>query len=789
MSPVNIEDKNYWFVGAMINDEDQTDRFINDSVWENGYEDKYLDIVISIQPGDLIAIKSTYTRKKDLPFDNGDNMVSVMAIKATGVVKKNFGDGRKIEVDWTKNNPIKEWYFFTNRTTIWRVLPEEWAKVGLIDFAFNDKEQDIDRFRNDPFWRERFGDLEDNERKFKWTNFYIELAEKLLKFKDDRSQLISYLKELNDEIELLSYLKEKDAEGNKVFLKDICPFTVIGTFNRGITDNNRKIIAGKIADFLELNEPVPDSFEGIPTLNNMASWFFYGSSIDRTDDINRLWKVFESALYFADNEELTSDEFIKSYNAAASNLGIGYNLTIGLFWIRPWNFLTLDSNSRIYITKKLNLDFGKNGPDNRCNANDYLRLIESLETRFQEDTFSVHSFPELSYSAWRYNPEDNEDGWKGLVLKYIKELCERLNTDIFKHTQFLEEYSDVLKERYPNNNTIESTIYRQYQILRDDDKLEFIGNGRYRLLDLNVEEKPPTPFESYAISDILDAGCFTEYEKISGMLERLRTKKNLILQGPPGTGKTWLSKKLAYALIGEKNENRIKAVQFHPNLSYEDFVRGWRPMGDGTLELVDGPLMKSVNYALNNPKEKYVIVIEEINRGNPAQIFGEMLTLLEADKRTPSEALELSYKKDDNETVYIPGNLYVIGTMNLADRSLALVDFALRRRFAFIDLEPCFNEVWRSWLIKSCNIETDIVNTIQNKLTNINEKIEADLNLGKQFKIGHSFVTPPQTISITDARNWFIRVINTEIIPLLEEYWYDKPNEVKNAHKELLTGL
>jgi len=788
MSPVNIEDKNCWFVGSIIDDKDQTNRFITEGIWENGYENKYIDLVKSIKPGDPIAIKSSYTRKNDLPFDNRNNVVSEMAIKAVGIVTKNYNDGRMIGVDWKKCVPFKKWYFYTIRTTIWRVTSNEWHSEGLINFTFNDTEQDIDRFRNAPFWRERFGDI-DAEGKFQWTKFYIAFADKLLQYKDDRSELMKYIRKLNDEIEYLSYLREKDSDGNKVFLKDICPFTVFGMFNRGITDTNRKLIASKMADFLEINEPVPNSFEGIPTLNNMSSWFFNDSSDNRADDISRLWSVFERAIDFADNEESTNHEFIDFYDAATKNPSIGWNLTIGLYWIRPWNFVTLDSNTRKYISHKLKLNIEKNGPGNHSNANDYLSLLESLETRFQEDTFSVHSFPELSYSAWRYNPEDNEDGWKGLVIKYIKELCERLNTDIFKHTQFLEEYSDVLKERYPNNNTIESTIYRQYQILRDDDKLEFIGNGSYRLLGSDYVSDSHLPIESYSISNIIDAGCFIKQTKISEMLERLRTKKNIILQGPPGTGKTWLSKKLAYALIGEKNENRIKAVQFHPNLSYEDFVRGWRPMGDGTLELVDGPLMKSVNYALNNPKEKYVIVIEEINRGNPAQIFGEMLTLLEADKRTPSEALELSYKKDDNETVYIPGNLYVIGTMNLADRSLALVDFALRRRFAFIDLEPCFNDIWRSWLSKNCNIETDIVNTIQNKLTDINDKIEADLNLGKQFKIGHSFVTPPKTVSITDARNWFIRVINTEIAPLLEEYWYDKPNEVKKAHKELLIGL
>ena len=182
------------------------------------------------------------------------------------------------------------------------------------------------------------------------------------------------------------------------------------------------------------------------------------------------------------------------------------------------------------------------------------------------------------------------------------------------------------------------------------------------------------------------------------MLQRLQTKQNLILQGPPGTGKTWLAKKLAYALIGHKDDSKVRPLQFHPNLSYEDFVRGWRPQGDGKLELVDGPFLQMLEDAQPDLDSKHVMVIEEINRGNPAQIFGEMLTLLEADKRNEGEALALAYPRKPGERVHIPPNVYVIGTMNVADRSLALVDLALRRRFAFFDLEPIFGSVWRHWM-------------------------------------------------------------------------------------------
>ncbi|MDL2226932.1 AAA family ATPase [Deltaproteobacteria bacterium OttesenSCG-928-M10] len=294
---------------------------------------------------------------------------------------------------------------------------------------------------------------------------------------------------------------------------------------------------------------------------------------------------------------------------------------------------------------------------------------------------------------------------------------------------------------------------------------------------------------TYSISTIIDDGCFIERSRLEIMLQRLSQKKNLILQGPPGTGKTWLAKRLAYALIGEKNTSCIKAVQFHPNLAYEDFIRGWRPCGDGKLKLEDGPFLKLLAEAVANPGAKYVLVVEEINRGQPAQIFGEMLTLLEADKRTPDEAMELCHCKQPGETVYVPENLYVIGTMNIADRSLALVDLALRRRFAFIDLEPLIDDTWFGWMKDNHSFDSHLLEDIQAKMLYINKTISDDASLGDQFRIGHSFVTPAPDMDIADGRKWFRQVVTTEIKPQLEEYWFDAPGQIADVVKKLLEGF
>ena len=310
---------------------------------------------------------------------------------------------------------------------------------------------------------------------------------------------------------------------------------------------------------------------------------------------------------------------------------------------------------------------------------------------------------------------------------------------------------------------------------------------------ITAEDEEKAEQESpYTIEDIVADGCFLTSAELAEILDRWRSKMNLILQGPPGTGKTWLAKRLGFALAGsndrETARSRLRVVQFHPSLAYEDFVRGWRPAGDGRLELVDGILMQAIQAAESEPDRPFVLVIEEINRGNPAQIFGEMLTLLEVSKRRRSEAIELAYRKEPGERVHVPANLYVIGTMNVADRSLAIVDLALRRRFAFIDLEPRFGNSWHAWCTQR-GITSVLLTEIENRISVLNAEISAAITLGPQFRIGHSYVTPDTDAPITDDRAWFRARVETEIGPLLDEYWYDAPETAKMARAKLLAGL
>lgn len=729
-----------WFVGASYGGtDDQMPRFLAEGIWENGYDDKLLDVVRSMRPGERIAIKSSYTRKHGLPFDSRGRAVSVMGIKAVGTITENLNDGKRVKVDWAKVEPVREWYFYTHRATIWRVLPGEWMNDALIAFAFDGKPQDIDRFRNEPFWRERFGTASLDKHRFGWTKFYEVVADKLLTYRNNRPALVEGIREISVRVDGLGHLAEdKYADGTTGFVKDICPFTTMGLFNRGIKDSNRKIIANELAKFLGVDEPVPETFEGIPLLNNLKSWYFPFEVNRAADHIDSLWGVFAAGIAYADtDDDLAREEFAKAFDSANGRRGVAWNLTFGLYWIRPWAFLSLDHNSQVYVSKKLGVPIGLHGPKRRCNSADYLSVMDVLEPRFQEASYPVHSYPELSLEAWLYKDPNDEKASVG-----------------------------------------------EDDVVDADDEEDDVGVTAQEDVDIAV------PIVPYSVEDILKDGCFLERAEIDRLLDRLRTKKNLILQGPPGTGKTWLAKRLAFALMGQKDDSKIRAVQFHPNLSYEDFVRGWRPTGEGKLSLADGVFMEAIKAASKDPSSKFVVVIEEINRGNPAQIFGELLTLLEAGKRTPNEALELCYPDADGKRrpVHIPENLYVVGTMNIADRSLALVDLALRRRFAFVGLEPRLGQVWRDWVVKECAVDPGLVADIERRIAELNNQIAADARLGKQFRIGHSYVTPAHRLEAGDTKKWFQQVVETEIGPLLDEYWFDAPDEAQKAIARLTQG-
>lgn len=464
------QDTSYWLVGAYWSDKDpadQTNRFLEESIWQNGYTDRLLEEVKSMRVGDKIAIKAVSTQRNGLPFDNRNKTVSRMAIKAIGTIMKNRNDGRTVEVEWDHDFQEKSWYFYTYRPTVWHLRTEE-------DYPHRD------------------------------------LAQKLIEF------------------------------------------------------------------------------------------------------------------------------------------------------------------------------------------------------------------------VWHNKPQDYD--W----------FCEL-----------------------------------------------WFGT------DEGTTKPPPSdgdvPISPYSIEDMIASGVFLSEDELRQFLDRLRIKKAMILQGPPGVGKTFIARKLAYALMEEKDDARIETAQFHQSYSYDDFVRGWRPSQQaGTFTLQNGIFYEFCERARNDPDREYVFIIDEINRGNLSQIFGELLMLIEHDKRKPDFAVQLLYRHEDEPRFYIPQNVYLLGLMNLADRSLAMVDYALRRRFAFMTLKPQYeSNLFRQWL-EEREMHTDLIQLIVERLTALNKEIRDDPLLGENYQVGHSFFCPNGENFAGFDKNWYEAIVQTEIVPLLKEYWFDNAEKANEAERKLV---
>lgn len=267
-----------------------------------------------------------------------------------------------------------------------------------------------------------------------------------------------------------------------------------------------------------------------------------------------------------------------------------------------------------------------------------------------------------------------------------------------------------------------------------------------------------------------------EYDKLSGIL---RIKKNIILQGAPGVGKTFVAKRIAFSMMGVKDVERVMMVQFHQSYSYEDFIMGFRPSTDG-FELKRGAFYNFCKKAEIDGDNDYFFIIDEINRGNLSKIFGELFMLIENDKRGVS--LQLLYS---DEKFSVPKNIYIIGMMNTADRSLAMLDYALRRRFAFFEIKPAFTtDGFREYRMSLENEKFDKLIACVESLNNV---ISNDESLGDGFCIGHSYFCNLLPDTINDQV--LSGIVEYELIPLLKEYWFDEPTKVKDWSSNLRSAI
>ncbi len=293
-------------------------------------------------------------------------------------------------------------------------------------------------------------------------------------------------------------------------------------------------------------------------------------------------------------------------------------------------------------------------------------------------------------------------------------------------------------------------------------------------------EEMPAPLVEYPVEKFLEEVYMDRrgYDAIVGLL---KTKMNIILQGAPGVGKTYAAKRLAYSMMGVKDTSRVEMVQFHQSYSYEDFIEGYRPSGSG-FELVKGAFYSFCKKAADDQENDYFFIIDEINRGNLSTIFGELFMLIESDKRGPENKLQLLYS---HELFCVPANVHIIGMMNTADRSLAMLDYALRRRFAFVELRPAFDsEGFRAYRAGLVNSRFE---ALVREVVALNKEIAEDESLGDGFCIGHSYFCNMDADSCTDAA--LASIVDYELIPMLKEYWFDEPGKVREWTDRLRRSL
>lgn len=631
---------------------------------------------------------------------------------------------------------------------------------------------------------------------YKWTDYYMEFANILLNYKNDRGTLIEKIQKVYKQIEMKLPKLEKNG-----ISKDIDPFTVFGLFNKGITDANRvKILEGMSKEF-NIKAEVPNDFSGIPVLNNMKATFYAFEDTRGDSDIENLWNVFNAAILFSEKDtDYNRELFSNAYDLALTQYAIKWNLTMGLYWIRPYTYINLDSRNRDFLSDDTyfsdnivsNIKSLKSVPS----AKKYLDIRDACMNEFEKGKNEFKSFPELSYSAWVVSVEndnaekDAKSGksnaaflrWFNPIIIALRDLggsaapADTRKKIVENENLSENEINEIRGKNGINKFENEVAWARSYLV-----KSGYLDNSIHGMWTLTEKGKTVDMTDELA-SDIFKMvvkNNSKHSENSSSVDTDVETVQYWIYS--PGDGAAYWEEFYNDGIMGVKDVDRVMMVQFHQSYSYEDFVMGFRPSDNG-FELKTGSFYNFCKKAENDSENEYFFIIDEINRGNISKIFGELFMLIENDKRGSKNKLQLIYR---DETFYVPENVYIIGMMNTADRSLAMLDYALRRRFAFFDLKPAFeSDGFRNYKEKLNDNKFDALIKCVERL---NEVISNDESLGEGFCIGHSYFCNLSSNDITD--DTLIDIVEYELIPMLKEYWFDEPLKVSTWCDNLRSAI
>lgn len=655
---------------------------------------------------------------------------------------------------------------------------------------------------------------------FSWMPAYAAIAQGMYGMRNDRSRLLKLFKSIFSGEGGLTFPMDTEAEG----LVTIDPFTFFATFNRGVSPEKRNRIVRLALDGLGRQDvATPTNYEGLPVVNNMRSWFFGGKQDRGAHDIDNLWELFCAAMELATNPAGVQQrlQMAHAFDAVRSQICIKWNITIGLFWVLPNIYMPLDAHSRGYLADVLGIKVkGANLPA----GEEYLVIMDAIRAAtdkpFYELSADAYEWKPEPKTPWgwhpnlkEYNPGIDQDTWDQLLddssifNPQAQALLRRMMDAGGKATctQLAQTYGESMSYYQSAGTNMAMKVAKAldcplwqgkyWPILfygkntSKDDAGSFLWMIRPELAEalksrdlsdvpLYAEPDGEAASQTSAKKPYDDAqflqDVFVSKSDLTAMKGLLERKKNLILQGAPGTGKTFAAKRLAYAMMGEEDASRIGFVQFHQSYTYEDFVIGYRPNGEGGFDIQPGIFADFCARAARDSGRSYFFIIDEINRANISKVFGELLMLIEADHR--GDSIELSI---DRRRLTVPENLFIIGMMNTADRGLALIDYALRRRFAFFDMKPALDAP--GFLTMLQNTGNEKLGALVDAVREINKEIEKDPALGQGFCIGHSYFCMQQGVTDEDVHG----IARFEIEPLIAEYWFDDQQRVRKLTDKL----